>query len=351
MRLSLVPAVLLLCACRTPAGAGGPILAVRSELDFSSSPVEGEIGTFDVRIRNVSSKYVILRDLADPDAGTLVTWQVSLPGTLRYDPRAGEFEYDPNRRPPQPRPAWNVALLCPNEEIALRPRIRLLRLPRRYLLDYFVLEKDDLSSSVYFEHRAPGGIRYRRLSGDDLGMALSPTVSPLDQAVRSHRTVVYPHAESLLQSPRREPLILSVPLERRSFTLTDAAAAVGTPPTEFTYWINGDSWVLRDADGLHLAGPRGAQPLPQISDIETFFFLLDTLGDAAAAFSIRTPLEVRLTPHRFRILPAGEPPHRFVLHAGRADLPRLLAVLAEEKLRIDVTAVEGTVKLSISRKP
>lgn len=351
-------AVLLVAAlaigCAVPATPKPPSdrndLAIRAELSFDSLPLEGELGTFEVRIKNVSSTVVILRDMVHPEGGTVATWQVSLPGTLEYNARAETFDYDPATRAPQPRPAFNVALLRPGEEILLRPKIRLLHLPRRYSVNYFVLERTDLSSDVYFETRDGRRLRYRRLFGEEIDKALSPGARP-DSS--SHRTVVYPHAEGLLETPRRQEAVLDVRLDRRPFSLKDAAARAGTTPEQIgaghTYCSSLEAWILKGPAGTVMVGARETQSVPETDNLEALFFILDSAGSGTATIAVRTPLEMRLAAHNFRLLETGALPHKYTVAVGRNDWKRLLRILAEEKLRLDAEPAGGSLRLVIRR--
>src|SRR5262245_48813257 len=163
MKRILPLALLLAAGCQSGGSGGGNGAApppttgqdilITTELEYSSYPIEGNIGTFEVWIKNVSKNYIILRDLVQPGVGPVMTWQAARSGTLDYSARTDEFEYG-SKPSDKPRPAFNVSLMAPGEEIHLRPRIRLLQLPRRYLLNYFVLDRRELEAQVYFEQRA-----------------------------------------------------------------------------------------------------------------------------------------------------------------------------------------------------
>lgn len=396
----------------------GSALEIHTELEYSTLPMDGEVGTFEVWIKNVSKQYVILRDLVQPGLGSVMHWQVPRSGALQYNVQTGAFDYEPHRASAadEQRRAYNVALLTPGEEIHLKPRIRLLRLPRRFGINYFVLDRRQLSESVYFESRTQGRIQYRRLTGEALDLALvSPHVPDKREVIKarprvsSHRTVVYPHAETLLEPPRHEPLVLDVRLDPRPFTMQEAASRAGIAPkdlgSDHTFYANAEAWILRGEKGLVMVTQRIAQPLPEIGDPDLFFFLCDTMGGGTLAFAVRTPLEVRLG--AFRMLPSRECPncrnrlkaavcvrcgvttvpsddvprsttgrecytcrtrtaglkcekcggatmgaedaYPNVLHATRADLTRLLRTLADEGLRIEIMSDGQRYALAIRR--
>ncbi len=431
MRATISIALLALAAC-APTGTGvrvgggtqtGADLSIRSEIDFSSLPTEGELGTFEVRLGNASKKYVVLRDLIEPGVGPLITWQVSRSGTLTFDARSARFEYDGTKPTGEPRPAFNVAFLCPGEEITIRPRIRLLRLPRRFLINYFTMELADVSANVYFESKEGGKLGYKRLFGTDLDLELVPRVPKLQTnekpvplpAVASVRTVVFPHAETILTAPLQEKVDLGIRLDNQAFRLADAAAKAGTTVEQigplYTYWAAVNAWVFRGPQGPVMVNQKGMQELPEISDPDAFFYLLDTLGSGSITFTIRSPLEWHFNEKAtFRLLPkpcakcgalvrrSGEKPptrcdnckawllivpaackackekidmsgaalpvrcatckepiavaedaYKFQIHAGRLDISRLLKFVADQKFRIDVTSDAAGPRLNIRR--
>jgi len=392
----------------------GQELVVTSELEFSSLPIEGEIGTFEVWIRNATNQWVILRDLVQADVGSVMTWQVPKPGTLLYNPATDEFEYDP-KRADKPRQAWNGSLLCPGEEIHLRPKIRMLHLPRRYRLNFFLLGRADLETQVYFEERKDRQVRYRRLRGQALDGALAPPARGAEDPkarprVSSYRTVVFPHAETVLETPQQAPFVLDVRLDGRPFRLGDAIEKAGVTAEDvgrnYTYFAAQERWVLRaEKTGLVMVNSRGALRLPETNNIDTLFFLFDTMGDGSLSFAVRSPAGEHL--RGFRLVSARECPkcrarhdgpkcptcdeltvpspevprtttlrdcfkcktrtpelrcevcrqptlgpednYKVVLHAGRTEITRLLKVLADSKLRIELVPDAGGMKLVIRR--
>src|SRR5688572_20802664 len=168
MRAGLL-ALLLLASCAPRSGgpattgevaAGG--LQIRSGLDPASpDPIEGGLGLFSVSVRNGSKKCVILRDLTLVDGTPILTWVNPPPRPLEYDRGSDEFRSEVG-----PRSAGEVVhigMLLPGESVIFRPQVRLLNLPRRYLLNYYSYSADQVSQNVYFEVLGPGQLRYRRL--------------------------------------------------------------------------------------------------------------------------------------------------------------------------------------------
>jgi hypothetical protein len=157
--------------------------------------------------------------------------------------------------------------------------------------------------------------------------------------------------------------------------------------------------------------PNAVQLMPETNNMDQLFFLFDSIGTGSLAFAVRTPAGERLADDQgrpfFRMVPARQCPkcrmrtdafrcatckdltgpspevpystalrecvkckvrtaemrcekcaaptlgpedaYKVVLHASRTDLPRLLPMLAEAKLRIEVVPDAGGIKLVIRR--
>ncbi len=284
------PLLLALLAACAPAGprpdGPGPTrasLEVVCALDvMSPDPIEGEIGLFVIQLRNASKdRVVVLKDVAGPDGAPVISWSAASQRALRYD--AAKDEYVPAADPkPGPVEPLNVGVLLPGETIQFRPRIRFIGFPKRFAVRHFDYSREEAAQNLYWEQREAGGrVRYRRISAVDVEEKLLSSRS----VEGTHRSVVFPHGDSILEQPRSADLRLDQDVRPRAFRLADAAAKAKVDPaavTEATWSTYLEGWALRTAAGSWLATPRGAVPLPPISSLEAFFQHLDLIEPGVA---------------------------------------------------------------------
>lgn len=363
-RLRAVPgltALVLLASCAT--GPGGPRVPARGadlsvdiEFDFASGPpIEGELGTFVLRFKNVGPYYLILRDLLHPGAGVVTTWQGSMPGTLTMRPGSDEFLLEPRDRDVTTPPVFNTSLLVPGEELVVRLRLRLFRLRRELVLNYFAYGGVDVRNYLYFvvdPRERP--MRFARLpEGEAFVKALTPdpTIN-----VRTHRTVLFPYAERVTATPERFVFPFDYAYERRGFTWERAARAIGATPEdvrEVSFFAGLSMWALRTAQGSWLVGPDSRAELPSVTDLDAFCLALDTgtggvetvsfelhpaIAQAFASESPKTRIARETGPHRNRY-------HAFV---GRPDLLDFLGTLRQHGWKVDVQRAEGGLRLLVT---
>ncbi|MBI2900685.1 MAG: hypothetical protein HYY17_10905 [Planctomycetes bacterium] len=270
----LGPLLLFATACAPqPRPDGGEDLVVAATIE--SPAIEGEIGTFRVRIRNATRSYVILRDLAPRGSETAsASWQVSLPGRIEYQAEPDSFLHDRKARGPS-APLFNRGLLVPGEEVSFRTRLRLLDLPRAFVLRYYSYSLDDVSKRVYFEKRGEQEVRYVRRFGKDIEDRLARSGAP-DAA--SHRTVLFPYAEQVAARPLERGLELTAALKPRPFTLEQARAKTGiAKEDERTFYAELELWALRSGGRCVLAGPQRVVELPRMRNMTGLFHLMDVL--------------------------------------------------------------------------
>jgi hypothetical protein len=336
-------------------------VAVEVELDYTTSqPIEGELATFIVRIRNVGEHYVILRDLHRVGAGKVATWQRSMPGFLREKSRE-EFTYDP-RKParfdPEPeRPVFNTSLIVPGEEIIFKPRIRLLNLPVAYALDFFAYGGVDVKNNVYFlKDKDDRPMRFVRLwDEEELRKALSPNPTPMQG---SHRTVIFPYAETIQIAPRRIAFTVGCPLERRTFTPDDALRRIAVERAavaETSYYSGLDVWAFRSSAGLHWVGPQTIVQLPAVNNLDLLCFALDSLPQQGSIlFEFRPGVAQVFAEHApaFRIMATpveGEARSRYTAVVTRPELVSFLEALRKVGFKVEVAPAESGFRLLVTR--
>ena len=339
MRAAIV-SVLLLASCAPrgggPSTAGAPDLHILSYLDpASAEPIEGGLGLFAVSVRNASKRCVILRDLALPDGTPLLTWENPPPRPLEYAKAADEYRAESGPR--TAGEAVHIGLLLPGETVNFRPQVRLLNLPRRYLLTYHSYSPEQVSQNVYFEVPGEGPLRYRRMAAADVVQL--PVVK---QTAATHRSVIFPYAHSPTENPRTMELVLDVETPPRRFRLEEALRRASMAPAdleESTYCVYLESWAVRTRDKGWLLTPKGATPLPRITRFELCFFHLDMIeSHLPAQFEFTGSLDVRFQGRDIRTLrdPGGRA--RKLTFIERSDLAGFLKEVAEKNLEIEVRA-------------
>ena len=339
MRASLSLLLLLAACAASPRGdaGGGPAdanLHIQTEFDPASpDPVEGGVGLFTVTVRNASKQFVILRDLALPDGTPILTWESPPPRALGYDSRSDEFRAESGPR--SPAEAVQIGLLLPGESILFRPRVRLLQLPRRYTLNYLSYSAQELAPLVYFEVPGGGTLRYRRLPAPDLA-----TLIPMKEVQGTHRSVIFPHAHSPVETPLSLALVLDVRAAPRQFRLADALRRAALAPGEVeesTYCLYLDAWAVRSRNRSLLVTPRGTSPLPQITRFELCFFYLDLMEPSLPVqFEFTGSLDVRFPDRKIDPLPGARDRPRKLAFIPREEVPAFLKEVADKELEIDV---------------
>jgi hypothetical protein len=343
MRAGLL-ALLLLASCAGPRSAGPATagesasggLQIRSGLDPASpDPIEGGLGLFSVSVRNGSKKCVILRDLTLVDGTPILTWVNPPPRPLEYDRGSDEFRSEVG-----PRSAGEVVhigMLLPGESVIFRPQVRLLNLPRRYLLNYYSYSADQVSQNVYFEVPGPGQLRYRRLSVADV-----TAIPIMKDAAATHRSVIFPYAHSPTESPLTAELVLDVETPPRKFRLADALrreSIAAADVEESTYCAYLESWAIRTRDAGWLISSKGRSPLPRISRFELCFFHLDTIEThLPAQFEFTGALDVRFQGREVLTLRDTQGRARKLVFIEREKVPAFFREVAEKGLEVDVRA-------------
>lgn len=275
MAILAVSFFLMLASCspqqkRTDAADGIPLVL---EARLESPAVEGDLGLYVVRIRNISRSYAILKEFtAEGTNAAAATWQVTLPGRVEYDPAQDLFTVN-RKEKGTPRPVFNIGLLAPEEEISFRARIRLLDFPKTFAIRYYAYDANEISRRVYFERRVDREIRYVRLVGKDLEARLVP--SPATD-VATHRTVAFPYAEQVEARPLEQKLTLQADLRPRPFSLAKALEKLGLSSCdEHTYYDGLELWVVRSGEKAWLVSPARTLPLPVVRNLQALFHLLD----------------------------------------------------------------------------
>lgn len=351
MRSALL-GLLLLASCSPVPGksGGGPRsdgnftgeLQILSDIDPAShDPIEGGLGLFSVSVRNASKRCVILRDLALPDGTPILTWVNPPPRALGYDPKADEYKAESGPR--SAGEAVHIGVMLPGETLVFRPQVRLLNLPRRFLLNYHSFSPDEVSQNVYFEVLGGGPLRYRRLAAADVAAIPSVKVP-----AATHRAVIFPYAYSPTETPKTAELVLNVEAPPRRFRLADAlrSASIATPEVEeSTYCVYLDAWAVRARGKGWLITPRGSTPLPRITRFELCFFHLDSIDShLPTQFEFTGALEVRFPDRRIHPLREQERTRKLAFIA-REDVAGFLKEVADKGLEVEVRAEGRSISL------
>ncbi|MBI4565829.1 MAG: hypothetical protein HY716_14165 [Planctomycetes bacterium] len=331
-----------------PSSPSGPELVLVGRLDLEGPPpIEGNLAQFEMEVRNASERFVILRDLTLADGTAVLSWQTAPPRPLRYDSVRDEFLQDPDGAPDAD--ALNVGLLLPGETLRFRPQIRLLHFPRRYVLNYFAYTAEELAGNVYFEERTEDKrLRYRRWLAGEVAERLKLSAG----SAAARRRIVFPHAYSVLEAPRRADLNLDVRVTPRAFRLEAALAHLGLGAAdvrEYTYGVALEAWAIRARSGAWLVSPRGKIPLPRITHFEFLFQYVDTLdAGVPVQFEFVGALDA-LFPN-VRVVPVREKTRvRKLAFIPREDLPDFLRALHAEDLEIAVVTEGRSPSLRIRR--
>ena len=337
-----IPLLIFLASC-APRGQGrpsdGPVttgdLSIIAFLDPASrDPIEGGLGLFSVSVRNASKKYVILRDLALPDGTPLLSWVNPPTRSLTYDPQVGEFRAETGPR--AEGEVVHIALLLPGETINFRPQVRLLGLPKRYVLTYYSYALEQLAQVVYFEVEGGGPLRYRRRVASDI-----KTIPVVKETAATHRSVVFPSSSSPSETPLTAEVLLDVETPPRRFRLADALRKASIPPAEVmesTYCEYLDAWAVRSVTGSKLITPKAVTALPNITRFELCFFHLDTIEThLPAQFEFTGALDVRFPGRDIRPL-RDKGRTRKLAFIERPRLAGFLAEVEEKALEIEIRA-------------
>ncbi|HKS15790.1 MAG TPA: hypothetical protein VJU16_00600, partial [Planctomycetota bacterium] len=269
-----------------------------------------------------------------PDGTPLLTWENPPARPLEYDARADEYRAESGPR--TAGEAVHIGLLLPGETVSFRPQVRLLNLPRLYLLNYHSYSPDQVSQNVYFEVLGEGPLRYRRLVVADV-----VTLPVAKQVAATHRSVIFPYAHSPTENPRTTELVLDVETPPRRFRLADAlrrASLTAEQVVESTYCVYLDSWAVRTRDKGWLISARAVSPLPRLSRFELCFFHLDTIeSHLPAQFEFTGALDVRLDR---RVVPMRDAQGRTrrLAFIAREEVAGFLKEVAEKDLEIEVRA-------------
>jgi hypothetical protein len=349
MRPALL-SLLLLAACGGPGGKrssgegpAGPDLQIVAHLDGSSAdPVEGGLGLFSVSVRNVSKRCAILRDLALPDGSPILTWENPPARPLEYDSRADEYRAESGPR--TAGEAVHIGLLLPGESVLFRPHVRLLNLPRRFVLTYHSYSVEEVAQYVYFEVQGGGPLRYRRMAPVDVA-----EIIPVKEAAATHRAVIFPYGYSPTMTPRTAELLLNVEAAPRRFRLADAlmrASIAATDVEESTFCVYLDAWAVRTRGRTWLISPRATTPLPRLTRFELCFFYLDTIEThLPAQFEFTGALDVRFPDLRIVPMRDAQDRSRKLAFIQREDLPSFLKEVAEKGLEVEVRAEGRAISL------
>lgn len=346
-RATFAALTLALAACAAPAPAAKGGLEVGVELDIPSlRPREGELAVAVFRVRNGSDRVCILRDLVLEGApGSVVTWQFAQPGLLEYAPGKDEWNYD-RKRAGKRMPVFNSGLLAPGEGISFRGHVRLLGLPRHFLLNYFDFALSEVSQKVYFESRNEAGTRFARTIGRELQELLTP--DPRTDR-KGHRVVVFPHAEEVLPTTRAHRIPLNADLDPRPFPLAKAVEkAGGAPPDEFTFCSTLDSWILRHSGRDRMVSASSVTALPRLRALERFAHYLDVTGLSMVQVEFADSTEV-LFSDQYRLV--AEPrARRYYVFLERSQLVRFFGEVHDSRLEIDVElAPDGGGRLIVTK--
>ncbi len=362
-------ALLLLAACGgpptkdrdKPSSKDG--ITVTLEIDYTSSqPIEGELATFIVTVKNTGDMIVLLRDLVE-GSQTIAKWQYSLPGTLKFREGPNEFVYDP-RKPDKTsddrfapdRPVFNTSLIVPGEEIIFKPRIRLLDLPREYTVNYWSYGLADVKNEIYFlEDRLARPMKFKRVTDD---RALEKLLLP-DPAVSvgSHRTVIFPHAEKMLYTPKRLPIKLDAAVEKRAFTRELAmqkARLLAADVKETSYYGGLDVWAFRTDAACVWVAAESVITLPRLDNLELFCYALDSAGLDALSIELRVGVANVLATEapQFKIIATPDPRdasrNRYHALVRKPDLLRFLDTVRGLNYKIEVTSAESGFRILVT---
>jgi hypothetical protein len=337
-----LPFLLLLAACGSPPKKEEGVL-LAAELE--SPAVEGEIGRFHVRIRNSTTAYLVLRDLAPEGSSRLAAWwQTALPGKVEYEAGPDRWTYDRKTKDVE-RPVFNRGLLCPGEEIAFKIRVRLLDLPRTFVLRLYAYDVHELARRVYFERRDENLVRFVRLIGRDLETRLLPSPEK-DKA--SHRLVVFPYAEQVATPPEERKLELKAELRRRTFPLEAALAKAGlSAHDEHTFYSGLELWVIRAGEKAWLVNSARAIELPRIPDLQGLFYLLDATEHPKVEVEFLKETKTLFAADYALVSDASR--KRFYAFLPRNELVPFFEKVRDHGLILEAEMTEGGGRLKVTR--
>ncbi len=249
----------------TPPDSGHLEIVTRLESD----PLEGELGQVHVRIRNGTPDYLLLLDFKPEGMPSGLRWQIIRPGTVTYDVTTNTFHHD-RKKSSRKQELFNLALLAPGEEISFRTRIRLLHLPKKYEVQYFRYNREQLADRIYLPE---GNGRYARCEGEELEARLRPDTAA---SPTSHRMVIFPFAEQVNAQPLRKKTLFRENLRPRRFPLSSALEKLGLRHADQTsYFSTLGLWVVRSKKKSWLVSSSRTIELPAIRNEEPFFHYLD----------------------------------------------------------------------------
>ncbi len=362
---------LLLGACgpsRVGPGPALPDLQVTWELDAQTLlPREGDLATITFRVRNATPSVVVLRDLfllrdfmLPGSTSAVASWQFSQPGLLTFSPERAEWDYE-RAKPGPRRPVFNSGCLMPKESILVRARVRLLDMPKDFQFTYYELSEEDVRRKLYFEVRKEREVKYRLLLSSELEGARIPSTN---EFALSHRLVIFPHADPQISRPLQKSVRVQVELQPRPFTLAQAAARLGVPVPprdDYTWSAVHGAWAIRHAKGAALVSPAAVRPLPEIVQLERFFYYVDALVPGKVQIHVKGDALVQTLQERRLPLVAQ---HRqvaigprvsvketdYFLFMTAAELLGFLDLARELKLGLDVDlTAEGGGRITAAR--
>lgn len=271
---------------------------VETQLAPETALLEGEIATIRIKIRNQSADYLLLRSLEDPEGGVAMNFQTSRRGGLTWDRALDLYTHDETWIDPktlefgETAEVFNSGLMVPPvtekgetsyDEQEFSIRFRLLDLPRRFRLRYWVLPRLYVLDRVYFPVATPP-----TNSPDETGRVMRyqrPTPGYLDRyarerlrgdfaaALRRDRFLFRPDPD-MASLERTLVIRVNSKVPRRPFSKEDALRVAGiSSPARVTFCSRLESWILYDAEGGCLLARKDRAVRIPYAEPEVFFAL------------------------------------------------------------------------------
>lgn len=323
--------LVVLAACSVPPTPGVSVsypperaLEIRPTVADTVQPLEGDVVTIHLRIKNPSEYFVFLKELGSVGGGPAVVWQKSRFGSLKWNHLTDEYEYRRNDSGGETLPIFNNGLLVPRRTYGVaecsrcrrsvpcslkapkvqcprcerdvtssrRPeiyeaqeevtvRVRLLKLPKVLRVVYYAMTAEEVAKDVYFptinenvnkpDHPDFGLTKFRKPPLEFLERYIEYRHYGRFDASMERDHFVYPAGHHLSFRPAEREMLVPIDLrvQPRPFSVAEAARKAGVEPIDYTFCSLLNGWILDTGRGMMLVNERGSWPIPD-ADFQVF---------------------------------------------------------------------------------